>query len=466
MNSALKKKQWIFLAIATALIIFGKITSPLSALTAEGNTALFFMLALVVIIASESLPAGLIGIIAIVFLPILGLVDSLADSAKLFGNQLFFYIMACYAIAAIMGKLPISRRILRFFVKRFGKTTRGTITAMLLTGCVLSTFVSNFPATLLILMIGKQYLGLIEDKDVRWRVGSPLMIGIIVSTAIGGIVTPVGSSSMALTSGFLIDAGYPVTFLQWMAFGVPIAVIWFPIFIFILFKILPPPEQDEATRAAFLAKIESSIPDKYSSQEIFTIIILCVTFICWVLNFNLMLVTCCCCIALLFPGFGLLSWEEFNKETGWSTIIMICSLTAVVSVLQATGVVDWLLLIFQSIIPANANTFVLLLIFGVFVSVIVILMPNGPALVTILGSTIIPLAASLGIHPAILLLGFAFFTTYIFIMPVESIALIVYEGGRNFKAMDMTKVGIPILIVGILITSAWLPICGRLLGFA
>ncbi len=463
MASTFKMKNWIILVISIIITLIGKFMAPIAALSADGNTVLFFMMAIVLILATETLPSGPLGIIVIVLLPVLGLAKTLNDSAKLFGSQLYFFILACYAIALIMGKLPLSKRILLFFLKKFGKTTKGTITAILLTTAILSSFISNFPACLLVFFIAKQYINMIENEADRKQTQRSIMVGIIIAVAIGGICTPVGSSCTILASTYLAQAGYPISFLQWICFGLPIAAIMFPAATFLLYKILPPVEQSEESRKIFIDNVSAQIPEKMSAQEILTLIILGATFICWVLNFNLMLVTCFCAIAILFPGFKLLSWKEFNDGAGWGTIMMVCALIAVVTVISSTGVMAWLLVIFNSLIPAGASPIIILLILGLFTAVIILIMPNGPVVMAVFGSVIVALATSLGIHPAVLVLSFAFFTTYSFTLPIDSLSLVIYDGGANFRAKDEPLVGIPLMVIATIATSIWVPICALLL---
>lgn len=99
------------------------------------------MLTIVVYLVSEALPPGVIALVGIVFLPILGITKSLQEAAGALGNQLFFYTLACFAIGTVMAKMPISNRILYFFLKTFNKSTKGTITAIMLTTATISTYI-------------------------------------------------------------------------------------------------------------------------------------------------------------------------------------------------------------------------------------------------------------------------------------------------------------------------------------
>ena len=465
MNTTFKKKNWIFLLSSIVIMLIGKLASPVSALSDAGNSALFLMIAVLVLLITESLPAGLIAIIGVTALPVLNLTGSLNEAGQLFGGQLFFYMLACFAISVIMGKLPISRRILYFFLTKSKKSSKGIISALLLTTALLSTFISDFPACLLMYIISKQYIQMIEDEKERKQTQKSLLLGLVIAVHTGGIATPIGNSITILASTFLAQSGYPVSFMQWMAFGVPIAVLSFPIALFLLFKIFPPVEQDEETRAVFIKKVGEEIPDKFSLQEITTLIILGITFACWIANFNLMMVTVLCGIALLFPGFNLLSWDEFNKGTSWNTVLLTSSLVAVISVLQSTGVIDWFLEIMLYLIPAASNSVFILLVFGLFTFVILLIIPNGPALMVVLGSIIIGFAVTIDVHPAVFLIGFACFSTFSYILPIDSLNLILYDGGNNFDAADMAKVGVPMAFSATVITAVWIPVCAVLLNF-
>ena len=463
MSISFSKKNWAFFICSAAVVVIGAVLAPIGSLSQQGNAALFFMAALVFLLTTQVLSPGLIGIVAIVGLPVLGL-TTLGEASALFGNQLFFYLCACYAISIAMEKYPLAKRILRVMLKSFGKTTKGIITAFMLATTILSTFISNFPCAMLMLIIAKIYLSFIEDPADRKQTQKSLVIGILFGAVAGGMMTPVGNSNMILASTFLASAGYPISFVQWMVFGVPVGFVVIFLARFFLFKLFPPVEQNEEQRIKFINEINGMIPDKFDIHEIITIIIMAATFTCWVMNFNLMLITCLCGVFLLFPGFGLMTWDEFNKGSGWGTNILVCSLTAVVTVLQQVGVMDWLISFLNSAIPNEASPMLILLILCSVAAVVLIVMPQGIAINTILGPSIIMLAISMGLHPATMAIGFATLCTSAFILPTETMVLVFYDGGANFNAKDLLSVGTIITVVEVLAIALWHPISAKILG--
>lgn len=458
-----RKIGWICLGLATVLTLVGKLLCPIRALTPDGNAAVFFLMGLVTLIYSDSLPGGYIGILAITMLPVLGLVGSLQEAAGLFGNQLFFYLLACYAISIVMKKLPTGNRLLLLFVKRC-KSTRGTIASIIISSAIISSFVSNFPAALIIMMISKQYLEMIADDGERERIKPPLMIGLVIAVGIGGSITPMGSAGMMMLKTFLAEGGYEISFLQWVCFALPHAVIWLAIALALIFKAFPIPEQPGETRERFIQSIQDTIPPVISREERLAMVILGITFFCWIVNFNMMVITCLCCLLLLFPPFGLISWKEFTRETNWGTTVLVCALVAVISVVQKHNVINWLMEVLASLVPAASSELALIAILGIFVPVTLILMPNGTAVVTVVGTAIVPLAESLGLNPIVIMMAFAFFTGIECVIPVGSRTLVMYEGGKNFKASDMAKITIPLALCTIVTVAIWVPLCATLLG--
>ena len=273
---------------------------------------------------------------------------------------------------------------------------------------------------------------------------------------------------MMLGATYLAEAGYPISFLQWMCFGVPVAVVLFIIMRFLLFKIHPPIEISDEKRQHFIDSIE--IPDKLTGPEKWVILIFAGMIVCWLLNakipaLNVMLVTVVGACLLLFPGFKILTWEEFSKGVSWPATLLTCGFVSLSSVLAKNGVTEWILNCFTNVLPPNAGLTFIISILGIFICASLLIISNGPALISIFGVPIIGVAAALGFNPILLVLPLAFYTTYSYVLPIDSISLITYASG-NYKMGDMAKVGILLTISAIIIMSLWIPMVGKFLGIA
>ena len=459
MERTFGKKEWIVTAAALAIVLVGRCLNPIAALGVGGNTALAFMLALVLFLLTNALSVGLIAIIAVALLPVLGLVDSLDVAANMFGSTMFWFSLACFAIATVMTTLPLSKRISLLILKIAPKSINGVISALFIATALLSAFMSNFSAAIILTVIAKQFSEIYEDEEERKKSKGALFIAIVMGAAIGGIVTPMGSGCMVIAKNYLAAAGYDVSFTRWIVFGLPVAIVMFFATLFVLTHFLKPVTLSEEKIKTYIALLEAELPKKWSIQEILAAVILFITLVFWFMNFNMILVALLCTILLLFPGFKILSWKDFEGETGWGTVMLIPALMVVVSVLNQQGVLAWLVDALLKVIPTGASSFLIIAIFGAFIAAVLIVMPSGPVITTVMVPIMISLGEQVGVHPVALALSIAFFTTFGFIIPTETVALMVSDGGRNFSAKDLPKIGLPVSIVAILACAIWLPIC-------
>ena len=459
MTSTFTTKNWIITAVAALLVLLGRFVSPIAALSVQGNTALFFMIALVLFLLTNTLPVGLIAIISIAFLPILGLTESLDQAANMFGSTMFWFSLACFAIATVMTTLPLSRRISLAILKVAPKNINGVISALFIATAILSAFMSNFSAAIILTAIAKQFLEIYDTEEEKQQSKSALFIAIVLGAAIGGVVTPMGSGCMVIAKNFLDAEGFSISFVQWIAFGLPVAIVMFIASLFGLTHLLKPVPLSEEKINKYIDQLQSELPDKWSTQEILAAVILLITLVLWLMNYNMILVALICTIFLLFPGFGILSYQTFEKETGWGTVMLIPALMVVVSILAQQGVLAWMVDALMKVIPNGASAQLIIIIFGIFIAAVLIVMPSGPVLTTVMVPIMISLAQQMGVHPVALALAVAFFATFGFIIPTETVALMVSDGGKNFSSKDLPKIGLPVSIIAIIACAIWLPIC-------
>ena len=459
MSNRFSAKNWAITAAAVLLVLIGRFVSPVQALSIQGNTAFCFMIALVIFLLTNALPVGLIAIIAIAFLPVLGLTETLDVAAGMFGSTMFWFSLACFAIAGVMTNLPLSKRISLAILRVAPKNINGVISALFIATALLSAFMSNFSSAIILTAIARQFLDIYDTDEEKEKSKGSLFIAIVLGAAIGGIVTPMGSGCMVIAKNFLEQAGYSISFVSWIAFGLPVALVMFVVTLFALTHFLKPVALSEEKINSYIELLKGELPERWSMQEILAAVILCVTLVLWLLNYNMILVALLCSVLLLFPGFGILSYKRFEEETGWGTVMLIPALMVVVSVLNQQGVLGWLVDSLLKVIPASASALTVIIIFGIFIAVILIVMPSGPVITTVMVPIVISLGQQIGVHPAAIGLAVAFFATFGFIIPTETVALMICDGGRNFSSRDLPKIGLPVSVVAILACALWLPVC-------
>ena len=109
------------------------------------------------------------------------------------------------------------------------------VAGFMIATAVMSAFVSNTATTAMMLPIGLGVLAALPGGGERGGYATALMLMIAFSCNIGGIATPVGTPPNLIAMGMFEEIlGVRISFVQWMSFGVPVAVVCFVFAYFVI----------------------------------------------------------------------------------------------------------------------------------------------------------------------------------------------------------------------------------------
>jgi sodium-dependent dicarboxylate transporter 2/3/5 len=304
------------------------------------------------------------------------------------------------------------------------------------------------------------------EKPGSSRLGKALMIAIPFGAMIGGITTPAGSSINILAL-FLLEkyAQVSITFLDWMLFGIPIAIVMLPISSFIIVKMFKPEQLNmEVTE---ILKIEGE-EAKISIVEKKVLVIVGIMLVLWISStwipaFNVTIVAIAGLIAFFLPGINILSWDEFSKEVGWDAILMIGGVTSIGAAVVASGLSGWFInSVLQSL--AGMNIFVLTGLVGMIINLLHLVLPIGPALVAVSIQPLADFSILSGISPATFAVMTAFMAGCCMLLPLDAVPLITYNK-KYYSMGDMFKSGFVVSFIWVIIAAIWIPLVASFLGY-
>jgi len=459
----MSKKKVIGIVLATALFLCAAIAPALPEIGIAGTKALIFTFAVLALLITEGLPAGFIGFLIFIMQPVLGL-SSFAEAAATVGHTMFFFMIAAYAMSTAMTNVPVSRRILKFFIRHFGKSTKGLIFALCVSVAVVSTLVSNFPCMIMFLPIFIAFINLYQKEDERRQTAKPMLLLLPIAASYGGICTPIGNGCMMLGSSLLAEAGYRVSFPMWFCYGGPCAIVLLLVTFVIITKMFPPVELDLSDAAGFIKELDDSIPKKMAANEIITYVIIGFMLYAWFFtNLNATLVMCLVAIAFCFPAFRIMTWNDLMKNTSWDSILMITGIISVSTVLTKSGVSAWLADRFVDLVPASINPVAFIFMLGIFTFALLVLVPTCSAVTALVISPFIVIVTGMGLNPISIIVPLTFFTTFGLILPYDALFYVPFQKGYySLKEFAVTGVVCDIVIVAVI--SLWSPIASKLLG--
>lgn len=464
-----KKKPFEFKSIIgiglAVLVLVAMLFIPASEmLTTAGIRTIGIVVAFLLLLITEALPITIICWAMLGLMPVLGATESFSGALSGFSNQVVFFILASFGIAAGFTTIPLSRRVLIRLLKAFGRSVSTMLFAMMVCSALVSSVVSNVPTCAIFMAIGLSFLDLYENKEERSRAGKAFMIGIPVASMIGGMMTPAGSSINLLAIGLLEQfTGETITFVQWMGVGIPLTIIILPISWLIIVKIYKPTEINPGMVKTFVGNLH--VPPQMERKEIKMLVL---TFgmlafwiaSSWVRSINVMVVALLGVCLMFMPGIRILEFNSFIKDVNFESFFLVGAVLSIGNAMVTNGVSEWII----TLLPKMEMSLPVLVAFTVtLVFILLIIIPVAPSLVTLMASPLIALAIGSGHSPAVIILTLGLCAANCYLLPLDTVTLLTYGTGY-YRMTDMPKSTALIQVVLIVVMAVWIPFGARLVG--
>ncbi|MFN3997069.1 SLC13 family permease [Algoriphagus sp.] len=184
---------------------------------------------------TEAIPPFAVGIFIIVGLVFGFGTDFIATEIKTpvemylgtWTSSVIWLLLGGFFLAEGMSIAGLDRSLFRFAVRKFGTKPDRLLLGLMLTTACGSMVMSNTATTA---MMVSSVLPLVHLIGKNSAFAKSLLVGIPAAATLGGMGTIIGSTPNAIAVGGLQGIGIHVTFVEWMIFGVPMALISIYIF--------------------------------------------------------------------------------------------------------------------------------------------------------------------------------------------------------------------------------------------
>lgn len=177
---------------------------------------------------TEAVPIPVTGLLPLALFPPLG-VASMGEAAAPYADPLIFLFLGGFLVALGLERWNLHRRIALGVVGLVGVRPASLVGGFMLATAFLSMWVSNTATAVMMLPIGLSVIALLrQDGEAAARDGfaPALLLGIAYGASIGGMATLIGTPPNALLAAFMRRTyGVEIGFAQWMAIGLPLAVL-------------------------------------------------------------------------------------------------------------------------------------------------------------------------------------------------------------------------------------------------
>ncbi len=432
-----------------------------------------------------AVPLAVTALIPLVLLPVLG-VSSPTEAAAPYANPVIFLFMGGFFIAAAMQRWALHRRLALAIVARTGTSPRRLVAGFMLASAVLSMWMSNTAATLMMMPIGIAVLSLLldnsrspgEEVDTRHQnLGVALMLGIAYAGSIGGVATLIGTPPNAVLAAMADELlGVEVSFARWLGIGLPVSVIMLSLSWFLLCHLLFRLPGGPLAGAAQVIAGERAKLGRWHPAERLTAFVFALAALAWIFRAPKQIGDLSIPgLQSLFPGIGdstiaiaaaliLFLWPTHDRsgsatrvldwpharQIPWDILVLFGGGLSLAAAFASSGLTTWLggeLAVFAGlpdllIVAAVATTFV-------FVTEVT----SNTATATLGLPVMAALGPSVGVDSLALMTAAAMGSSMAFMLPVATPPNAIVFGTGYIEPAEMRRAGFWLNIVGIVVIS-------------
>jgi solute carrier family 13 (sodium-dependent dicarboxylate transporter), member 2/3/5 len=383
---------------------------------------------------SEALPLAMTSVLPFLLLPGMGVMKP-AEVAGLYWSPIIFLVLGGALVAVAVETHGLHRRLALAIVRRAPASQRGLLFAFMAATALMSMLVSNTATALIMMPVALAVAGSLSAAhpssgpatDGRAALVAATVLGVAYSANIGGLGTLVGTPTNAISAAIIERSlGIEVSFLTWLAFGLPLVLLAIPIVGVLLVRVfgIPVARLDRAMLADLIGETGPLSPDERRLLPLLGLLLLG-----WIVLPLLLPVLglpatddgiVAMAVALLLfvvpsaSGGALLDWQTAKARVPWDILLLFGGGLALAGAITESGLAAWLGQEMQVLAGLNP---VLLALIVVAVVVLVTEFASNVAAASAFMPVVAAIAMETGSAPLALVMGAAFAATWGFMMP-------------------------------------------------
>ena len=349
------QKKWFVYSILVSIFLLN-LSTP-TGLSVPAYHSLIILVLVFMLVTFEPIPFPAIALLTLVLQVVLGVAppDQVTSS---FMNDAVLFVMGSlmFAIAIVHQGLDI--RLARFVVFIFGKSKRMFLAGLMSISAILSSFLGEHTVIAIMLPIG---LSVIKNTDTQQADGKNAVLitlfSIAYGTIIGSIGTPSGGARNVIMINYLQEfSNVHIDYWKWMKHAYPILIIQLIVAYFVLQFAFPSSLKNIKMRG-YKKNVENRSIKK-DINHLFSCLIIIAIIASW-FTFNDIYGLGIIALggALTFMIFGMITWEEINKNTNWGVILLFAATISLGFQINETGASSWLVIKFNELLnslPSNS----------------------------------------------------------------------------------------------------------------
>jgi sodium-dependent dicarboxylate transporter 2/3/5 len=434
------------LALALGFYILLKLPTP-AGLSVAGHRAIAIFLLCLVMWLWGRIPLVITSLLAIIALPMAGVMKA-SHAYALFGNEAVFFILGAFILAAALMSTGLSSRIALEILERFGSTPRRLLLAIFLLNTGMAFFMSEHAVAAMTFPIIVELARALNLGPKQSRYGTAIFLAMAWGSSVGGIATFLGGARAALAVGILKQmTGKNISFFGWVVAAMPVTAALILVGLALIFKFFPI-DVTSIQKGKLMLRAKNNKLGSLSYEEFIVGLVMIATICAWIaLGENYGLANIALAAVVLLFALRAVKWKDIEQHVNWGIILMYGGAICLGAALSETGAAQW---VAERTISRWTSSPALIILFMSFLAFALTEVMSHSAVVAALLPMAIPIGASAHIDARLIVFVIAIPAGLAFALPMGTPAnAIAYSSGY----MERRDMFIPGLIFGLL---SWL----------
>lgn len=443
----LTRGRRVFLLLLGPLIFWAVLSASPQNLSASGHRALAVFALCVFYWVFDILPLVITSLLAIILIPLSGIMTT-SQAYALFGNDAVFFILGAFILAACLMKSGLSTRLALWILARFGTTPRTLLVSVLLLNACMSCVMSEHAVAAMNFPILIEIASVLRLSPRRSSYGRALFLCMAWGTTIGGVATLLGGGRAPLALAMLREAtGQSFSFVQWSLAIVPLVIVLLAVCYFVVVA-FNPIDVENVRAADEVLREKSMVLGRMRYKERVVGAVMLLTLAAWVIGgeeFGLANIALAAVVVLF--ALRAVSWKEIEGYVNWGVLLMYGGAICLGAAMNKSGAAEWIAEVTVSRWATGGVSVVLLL---TLVGILLTEAMSNSAVVALLMPVSLGIAQQFGMDPRAMALIVAVPAGLGYTLPIGTPANAIAYSSGHFTIRDMVLPGI------VLSLSSWL----------
>ncbi|GIX07260.1 MAG: sodium:proton antiporter [Candidatus Poribacteria bacterium] len=291
----------------------------------------------------DALPLMVTSLLPLILFPLLGVLSP-AETYRLFGNEVIFFLLGVFILASLVIRSGLSNRLAWTALRLWGRSPRRLLAATLLLPAFGSFWMSEHAVVAMLFPVVLEIANVLDVHERHPRYGKGLFLALAWGSVIGGVATFLGGGRAPLAVNLLRNAtGLSVGFLQWMVATLPVVLVLLGVALVLLLRVVGSDLPQMAPIAELLETRRQTL-GRMDRTECGTALLMLLTVGAWIAVSEplgglagVALLSCVVAFAL-----GWLEWNDVEEDVNWGVLLMYGGAVTLGYALRASGAAAWM----------------------------------------------------------------------------------------------------------------------------